>query len=119
VAPARPGERQPAPLPTVGPATDLEGRTEKEWKERVSILKSKSSASEAEVKRLEEEARRLENDFFAWSDGSYRDGVIKPAWEKAKADLRTARENLDAAALEVSDLEEEARKSGAPPGWLR
>lgn len=119
VAPARPGESQPAPLPTVAPITDLQGRTEKEWRDRVSGLKSKASTSEAEVKRLEEETRRLENDFFAWSDGSYRDGVIKPAWDKAKADLRAAREELDSANQAIADLEEEARKSGAPPGWLR
>lgn len=119
VAPARTGESQPAPLPTVGAVTDLQGRTEKDWRERVSGLRTKAAAAEAEVKRLEEETRRLENDFFAWSDGNYRDGVIKPAWDKAKGELRTARENLDGVNQELADLDEEARKSGAPPGWLR
>ena len=82
-------------------------------------VRQKVDSSEADVKRLEEETRRLENDFFAWSDGAYRDGVIKPAWDRSKAELRSARESLDAANQSVADLEEEARKAGAPPGWLR
>ena len=119
VAPARPGESQPAQVPVIGPVTDLNGKTETDWRERAAAIRQKASASEAEVKKLEEETRRLENDFFAWSDGNYRDGVIKPAWDKAKADLKSARENLDAANQSQTDLEEEARKAGAPPGWLR
>ena len=28
-------------------------------------------------------SRKLENDFYAWDDGYYRDRVIKPAWDRA------------------------------------
>ena len=119
VAPGRPGDNRPGPVPTVGPATDLNGRTEAEWRARVSQVRQSLSTSDADVKKLEEETRRLENDFFAWSDGTYRDGVIKPAWDRARAELKTAREGLDAANQSLTDLEEEARKAGAPPGWLR
>ncbi|MCE7957802.1 MAG: hypothetical protein DYH06_07660, partial [Acidobacteria bacterium ACB2] len=61
----------------------------------------------------------LENDFYAWSDGNYRDQVIKPAWDKAREDLKKARAEVDAAKATEDGLAEEARKAGAPPGWVR
>lgn len=108
-----------APLPPViAPAT---GSTtpEASWQIRATQARQRVERADADVKRLETETRRLENDFYAWSDGTYRDGVIKPAWDQAKEDLRKARLELDAAQNAVTDLEEEARKAGVPAGWLR
>lgn len=119
IAPASGGRRQPVAAPTPAPVTDLRGQSEADWRARVSGLKERISAAEADLSRLEGETRRLENDFFAWSDGNYRDGVIKPAWDRAKEDLRNARSEVDSANQAWADLEEEARKSGTPPGWLR
>jgi hypothetical protein len=38
---------------------------------------------------------------------------------KVRADLETAKDELAKARQAKDDLEEEARKSGVPPGWLR
>ena len=38
---------------------------------------------------------------------------------KAAADLEAAKDELAKARQALEDLEEEARKSGVPPGWLR
>ena len=78
-----------------------------------------SSTRERRVKDLEPAPKQLENDFYAQSDGFRRDGVIKPAWDKARDDLAKARVELDAARKSLDDLAEEARRSSAPPGWLR
>ena len=64
-------------------------------------------------------SRKLENDFYAWDDGQYRDRVIKPAWDRAKADLEQAKVELEAAEKQLADLPERARKAGALPGWIR
>lgn len=100
-------------------ATDRDGRTEDYWRGRARSARSQVEKAESEVRRLESETRRLENDFYAWSDGNYRDQVIKPAWDKAREDLRKARADVDAATAAEAGLGEEARKAGAPPGWLR
>ena len=50
---------------------------------------------ERRVKDLETSSKQLENDFYAQSDGFRRDGVIKPAWDKARDDLEKARVELD------------------------
>ena len=98
---------------------DQKGRTEEEWRQLVAQNHRRQDRADAEVKRLELETRRLENDFYAWSDGNYRDRVIRPNWEQAREALKKARLDLDAASVARSDMEEEARRSGAPPGWLR
>jgi hypothetical protein len=45
--------------------------------------------------------------------------VIKPAWDKKREELETARRELAEAQKDLADLPEKARKAGALPGWLR
>lgn len=98
---------------------DASGQTEAEWRERASAAREKVDATQAALDAASAEARRLENDFYAWSDGNYRERVIRPAWDQAKARVKALEEGLERAKAAISDLEDEARKSGAPPGWLR
>ena len=111
----------PGPATPVEPAgaRDQKGRTEAEWRTLLAGNRTAIERAEADVKRLDLETKRLENDFYAWSDGNYRDRVIRPSWDKAREDLKKARTDLDSAHTRRTDLEEEARKSGTPPGWLR
>lgn len=114
--------RPPAPPMAVIPvpeARDSKGRTEAEWRSIAASARARVAKAEADVSRLEVETKRLENDFYAWSDGNYRDRVIKPSWDQAKDDLKRARLEVDQAQAALADLADEARKSGAPPGWLR
>jgi hypothetical protein len=71
------------------------------------------------IVRLESDTRKLEADFYSWDDGAYRDRVIKPAWDKSREDLATARRELPLAERALNDLPERARRAGALPGWLR
>jgi len=120
------GNGKPGPQRVVGQPTpgipepkDFEGRTESDWRRKSGDLRAQMAAADASVKRLDAEVRRLENDFYAWSDGNYRDRVIKPALDQARADLDKARRDAEDAKAKFDGLEDEARKSGAPPGWLR
>lgn len=114
----------PAPAPSDEPETipeyrDASGRTEADWRGRAASVRATLDSAESSLEEARAEARRLENDFYAWSDGNYREKVIRPAWDQAKERVRTLEEELDKAKAAVADLEEEARKSGTPPGWLR
>ena len=110
----------PAPAaPPVTVARDAKGRSEQDWRTIMAKNRADTEKAEADVKRLDQETKRLENDFYAWSDGNYRERVIRPNWDQAREDLKKARALLDAAAASRADLEEDARKSGTPPGWLR
>jgi hypothetical protein len=112
-----PGAPTPAPTATaVGSPNTAE---EAVWRDRAHRARQRVEDLKAQVGTLDAESKRLENEFYRWDDGQYRDRVIKPQWDKAREDLETARRNLAAAEAELADLPEQARKAGALPGWLR
>ena len=133
-SPAKP----PAPSPTSASATAAPGATastggngahadasapeaggEAEWRDITRRDRKAVDDARKKVDELTATSRKLENDFYAWDDGQYRDRVIKPAWDRAKADLEQARVELDTAEKQLADLPERARKAGALPGWIR
>ncbi len=83
-------------------------------RERKRVEDAKTNVAE-----LTATTRKLENDFYSWDDGQYRDRVIKPAWDSARTEL-------DAARIELEQAEKDARRSAragsqgrALPGWIR
>jgi hypothetical protein len=105
------------PHPT--PAGGDDSSAESYWRERMHSARTRVEELTERVRRFEQESRKLENDFYSWDDGQYRDGVIKPAWDKKREELETARRDLEQAQKELSELPEKARRAGAQPGWLR
>ena len=89
------------------------------WQQRYRDAVSRVAALEAEIKRLEGEAARLERDFYAIDDPAQRDGVVKPAWDQALNDLRRAKADLAEARNKPEQVLEAARRDGALPGWFR
>ena len=114
--------KETAPAVTAGaPAANASatGGTEAEWKETAARARKRVADDKAKVAELAAASKKLENDFYAWDDGQYRDRVIKPSWDRARSDLETARQELAEAEKDLADLPERARKAGAPPGWIR
>lgn len=105
-----------APSPGASPAPAEDEAT---WRERARAARRRVEELKAEITTLEADSKQLENDFYRWDDGQYRDRVIKPAWDKKREDLETRRRQLVDAEAELADLPEKARKAGALPGWLR
>lgn len=89
------------------------------WRGEARRLRERVETIREEISRLESETKKLEGDFYSWDDGAYRDRVIKPAWDKAREELATARQELPVAERELAELPDRARKAGALPGWLR
>ena len=89
------------------------------WRERAHRTRQRVEELKAQVTSLDAETKQLENDFYRWDDGQYRDRVIKPSWDKKREELETARRQLVQAEADLTDLPEQARKAGALPGWLR
>ncbi len=124
---AKPGA---APTPARTPAattspsapaseTSAAPATEAQWKEIAANARKRVTDDKARVAELEAATKKLENDFYAWDDGQYRDRVIKPAWDHSRSELDTAKQELAAAEADLTDLPERARKAGALPGWIR
>ncbi len=110
----------PAPAAVV-PITpvDLNGNGEGYWRERAKQAREHLTAAQQTLEAAQLEEKREENDFYAWDDGQYRDNVIKPAWDKSKEQTLKAQDDLTAAQKAVDNLEDDARRAGAYPGWIR
>jgi hypothetical protein len=119
-----PRPTSPAPTPGHGqsrptPAAVEDANAEVYWRERMHSARTRVEELRERVRRFELESKKLENDFYSWDDGQYRDSVIKPAWDKKREELETARRDLEQAEKELTELPEKARLAGALPGWLR
>ena len=113
LTPRAPQVSAPTPVPE-GP-----GPGEAEWRERARAARKRVEDARERIRQLEAETKKLENDFYAWDDGQYRDGVIKPAWDRKREELETSKKELEEAERDLADLPEKARKAGALPGWIR
>lgn len=116
---ASPRNVGPTPRPEAAASAPTPAGAESEWHERARAARARVAEALDRVERLERESKKLENDFYSWDDGQYRDGVIKPAWDKKREELETARRELADAQRDLADLPERARKAGALPGWIR
>jgi hypothetical protein len=110
-------EVAPAPAPAADAAAA--GGGEAQWKATAAKARKRVADDKARVAELEAATKKLENDFYAWDDGQYRDRVIKPAWDHSKSELTDAKNELAEAEKDLADLPEKARVAGAMPGWIR
>ncbi len=119
--------RTPAPAPG-GRASEVEDAQsaptplaggEAEWQEIARKDRKAVEDGKARVAELTATSRKLENDFYAWDDGQYRDRVIKPSWDRTLSELEDAKRQLAEAEKNLADLPERARRAGALPGWIR
>ncbi len=112
----------PAPGDAGGGVRGRESSEERKksiWQQRYRAALDRVRRLETEVKELDSRANRLEQEFYAHDDPVYRDGTIKPAWDKALADLEKAKTDLADARKEPNDVLNAARRDGALPGWFR
>ena len=103
----------------VGETVDTAGHDKAFWQSAMQQARQDVTAAQERVGTLQTDISRLQNDFYAWDDPAYRDGVIKPALDQALTEIAKARKDVEISIKRVTELAEEARKSGALPGWLR
>jgi hypothetical protein len=101
-------------------APEVPGPTEEAyWREHVRDLRLDWREVAERVRELEAKAAQLRRDFYAADDGYYRDSRIKPAWDRALADLEAAKAGVEEAQEALAAALEKGRQAGALPGWLR
>lgn len=98
---------------------DSKGRTKEDWQKIMKEARENVSILEKKLKEMQSELNKLTNDYYAWDDVAYREGVIKPKMDKLREQIENTKVELEKAKNRLPELEEEARKSGALPGWLR
>ena len=110
------GERQKAIKEGTDEVVDVPG--EAQWRQRAKEAKEEVQQAQANVRTLEEKASELFGRIQASTDTNEilrlraeQENLTKQV-EEAKIILGTTRK-------ELRDFEDEARKAGVPPGWVR
>ena len=98
----------------VGPSIE-----ESYWRQRGLEIRRRWRRAVDEIPGLVGRVEELRQQFYSTDDPAYRDGQVKPLWDKALADLEEARYQAARGSEEVLAFLEEGRRAGAQPGWLR
>ncbi len=88
------------------------------WAGRKKELQDKFEQDRRFADALQSRINALTADFTARDDPAQR-RLIEVDRQKALADLGRLQTSVEAGKKALADLDEEARKAGVPPGWLR
>jgi hypothetical protein len=111
--PQAPGAAQAPAAQDAGAARD-----EKYWRGRMVTARGNLQRQELFLEALQSRVNALTTDFVNRDDPAQR-AQIAADRQKALAEMEAVRKDIEQAKKQIADLEEEARKAGVPPGWLR
>ena len=88
------------------------------WRGRMSAAREDVRRNEAFKEAMQSRINALTADFTA-RDDPYQRAKIADDRQKALAELTRLTEDIDKGNKLIVDIEEEARRAGVPPGWIR
>jgi hypothetical protein len=88
------------------------------WAERKKALQGQLDRDQTFADALQSRISALTTDFVNRSDPAQR-AVIERDRQKALAELANLKKQIEDDKKALAGLEEEARRAGVPPGWLR
>jgi hypothetical protein len=96
---------------------DFQGRPESFWRQSMADARKNVKDLENEANVLTLKLNDLQTQFYRESDGFKRESIQREI-QKTIYEQDQNKENLAKAKDALQDLEKEARKSGALPGWI-
>jgi hypothetical protein len=90
-------------------------RGETYWKNRAKQIREQMAAIDSEIKKIDEKIKSGKGDGIEIGLGTYNQYMLV-GFEDQRRNLQTEKEKLE---KQMTALEDEARKVGALPGWLR
>ncbi|MFN7981518.1 MAG: hypothetical protein U0Q11_06640 [Vicinamibacterales bacterium] len=93
-------------------------KDEKYWSKRMAELRDQLERDQTFLQALQGRVDSLTTDFVNRDDPAQR-GQIANDRQKALAELERLRKAVEADKRAIPELEDEARRSGVPAGWLR
>ncbi|MEW6320930.1 MAG: hypothetical protein AB1635_07565 [Acidobacteriota bacterium] len=105
-----------APPPAAEPAEPV--RDQAYWSARINAARQQLERSRMFAEALQSRINALTADFVNRDDPAQRDQIANDR-AKALAELERVKQEIADQTKAIADIEEEARKAGVPPGWLR
>jgi len=124
-----PAEGAPAGAPAAqAPAADQKAqpaaadsgsqKDEKYWRSRMTQAQESLRRNEAFLEALQSRVNGLTTDFVN-RDDPYQRQKIGEDRQKALNEMERVKAEIELGKKQLDDIQEEARKAGVPPGWLR
>jgi hypothetical protein len=110
---AKPADAQPEEQKTVDPT-----KTEKYWKDRASAIQETLSRLKRLQDALQTQVSGLNAEYLSMDDPGHR-GVLETRMHRATLERQRVQQDIEKQTKAAADLQEEARKSGIPAGWVR
>lgn len=110
---APPQEPAPAAAPPSSDASD-----EAHWRTLHAEARARLERTEATLRVFEQQYEALAARFVALGDASQRAQVIADM-EKAQSEIGRLQQEYVAQSQQLTAVEEQARRAGVPPGWIR
>ena len=121
----------PSPAPTAAPAPDAAApadkppdeeaqreQDEQAWRQKMADARVALERSQMYADALQSKINALWADFTARDDPAQR-AQIELERKRAIAEQERVKGEVETQKKAIADLEEEARKAGVPPGWIR
>ena len=119
--PAKPAEAGAKPAePTKVDATKPPepAKDEAYWRARIDAARENQRMNESFHEALQSQINGLSADFTA-RDDPYQRAKIADDRQKKLAELARVKSEIDKAKKQILEIEDEARRAGVPPGWIR
>src|SRR6187549_2704902 len=97
---------------------DESTKDEKYWRDRIKTSREALSRAESFAEALQSRINALSADFVNRDDPAQRNAIAVDR-DKALAELDRVRTEIKEHQKAIVDTQEEARRSGVPPGWVR
>lgn len=88
------------------------------WRQRIAAARAAMRRGETHKEAMQTRVNSLTNDFYARDDPAQR-AVIWQQRVDALGEMDRLTQEISDLNKEIASIEEEARKEGVPPGWLR
>jgi hypothetical protein len=115
---AAPGADQKAAGTEGAPPTESSQRDEKYWRSRITQARETLQRNEMFAAALQSQINGLTTDFVN-RDDPYQRAQIGEQRQKSLDELARVKGEIENGKKQIADIEEDARRAGAPPGWLR
>jgi hypothetical protein len=93
-------------------------QTEEYWRQRMAAAQAELQRNEMFLEALQSRVNALATDFVNRDDPAQRT-VLANNRQKALAEIERTKDLVEKLKKQISDIEEEARQAGVPPGWIR
>jgi hypothetical protein len=111
----KPGGQTPG---TAKASADAAPTTEEGWKQRITAARDALTRSQMFAEALQSRINALNTDFVNRDDPVQR-GTIATERQKALAEFDRVKQEIADQQKAITTIQDEARRAGVPPGWVR